>query len=471
MPMVFSSLVFLLLFLPLFLLLYFVCAKPAWRNAVLLLFSLLFYAWGEPKWIVCMIGATLINYGCALWMTRPMRPLFKKLILAVGVVASLLALVYFKYASFLLTTVSSILRQDWSIPAVALPIGISFYTFQILTYTVDVYRGKAAVQKNPFLLLLYVSCFPQLIAGPIVQYADIEAQLANRSVRMADFSDGMGRFAVGLGKKVLLANLCGKMVEELLAGGGQLSVAGAWLSAAMYMLQIYFDFSAYSDMAIGLGRVMGFTYKENFNYPYISGSVSEFWRRWHISLGSFFREYVYIPLGGNRAGMAKTIRNLLIVWCLTGFWHGASWNFLLWGLYYGAWIVAERFLYPKLLDRTPKAVRVACTLLIVLVGWILFYHTDLSLAGAHIGALIGIGATGLIDANVVTVLQTYTVFPLLAAVCCLPVIPRVKAALERTPLGARALPVAAVLLQTVVLALSVIFLVGQSYNPFIYFRF
>ena len=325
------------------------------------------------------------------------------------------------------------------------------------------------MQKNPFLLLLYVSCFPQLIAGPIVQYADIEAQLRQRSVRMSDFSDGMGRFAVGLGKKVLLANLCGKMVEQLLPAGGQLSVAGAWLSAIMYMLQIYFDFSAYSDMAIGLGRVMGFTYKENFNYPYVSDSVGEFWRRWHISLGSFFREYVYIPLGGNRAGTAKTIRNLLIVWCLTGFWHGASWNF--WGLYYGAWIVAERFLYPKLLSRMPKAARVAGTLLIVLIGWILFYHTDLSLAGAHIGALIGIGAVGLIDANVMTVLQTYTVFPLLAAVCCLPLLPCIKSGLEKTALGARVAPVAAVLLQTLVLALSVVFLVGQSYNPFIYFRF
>ena len=216
---------------------------------------------------------------------------------------------------------------------------------------------------------------------------------------------------------------------------------------------------------------MGFTYKENFNYPYVSDSVGEFWRRWHISLGSFFREYVYIPLGGNRAGTAKTIRNLLIVWCLTGFWHGASWNFLLWGLYYGVWIVAERFLYPKLLSRMPKAARVAGTLLIVLIGWILFYHTDLSLAGAHIGALIGIGPVGLIDANVVTVLQTYTVFPLLAAVCCLPVLPRIKHGLEKTALGVRVAPVAAVLLQTLVLALSVVFLVGQSYNPFIYFRF
>lgn len=469
--MVFSSLVFLLLFLPLLLLLYFVCAKPWWRNAVLLLFSLLFYAWGEPRWIVCMLGATLVNYLCALWMERRAKRWQKRLILALGAAASLAALLYFKYASFLLSSVSDLLRLGWSVPAVTMPIGISFYTFQILTYTVDVYREKAAVQRDPFKLLLYVSCFPQLIAGPIVQYADIESQLGNRPVALAGFSDGMGRFAVGLGKKVLLANLCGRMVAELMAAGTPLSVAGAWLSAVMYMLQIYFDFSAYSDMAIGLGRVLGFTYKENFNYPYVSSSVSEFWRRWHISLGSFFREYVYIPLGGNRCGTAKTVRNLLIVWALTGFWHGASWNFLLWGLYYGVWILLERFALQRVLARVPGACRVFGTLLVVLVGWVLFYHTDVTMAWAHLGALVGIGVSGLSDGSVRAVLESYTVFPLVAVLGCLPVLPRLRARLLRTRLGGRAEPALAALAQSAVLALSLAFLVGQSYNPFIYFRF
>ena len=468
--MVFSSLVFLLLFLPLLLLSYFLCARTAWRNAVLLVFSLVFYAWGEPRFILCMLGATLINYAAGLLLARQRRLWLRRLVLTLGVLASLGALVYFKYAAFLLSAVSDLLHLGWTAPEVTLPIGISFYTFQILTYPVDVYRGRAQAQRNPFRLLLYVSCFPQLIAGPIVQYADIEAQLGSRRVTLTDFSEGMGRFAVGLGKKVLLANLCGRMVEELL-GGGAFSVAGAWLSAAMYMLQIYFDFSAYSDMAIGLGRTLGFSYRENFRYPYVSDSVSEFWRRWHISLGSFFRDYVYIPLGGNRRGTGKTVRNLLIVWALTGFWHGASWNFLLWGLYYGVWILLERFVLQRALPRVPRACRVAGTLLIVLVGWVLFYHTDLSAMAAHLGALVGIGATGWTDESVRAAIGTYSVFPLLAAVCCLPLLPRLRGLLERLRGAGTAVPALTALAQTAVLALSLAFLVGQSYNPFIYFRF
>ena len=468
--MVFSSLLFLLLFLPLLLILYFIGKNLKWRNAVLLLFSLVFYAWGEPKWILCMLGATVINYICALVLEKASSPIRRKVVLALGVIASLAALFYFKYASFFMNTVAELFGVNWRIPDVQLPIGISFYTFQILTYTVDVYRGKVPPQKNFARLLLYVSCFPQLIAGPIVQYADIAAQLDERTTSMSDFADGMGRFSIGLAKKVLLANGCGKAVETLLTGTA-LSVSGAWLGAVLYALQIYFDFSAYSDMAIGLGHVFGFSYRENFHYPYISASVGEFWRRWHISLGSFFRDYVYIPLGGNRAGNWATARNLLIVWTLTGLWHGASWNFVVWGLYYGVWLLIERFALKTVLERIPKVLRILGTLLIVLVGWVLFYHVSLADGWRQITAMFGFGAAGWTDETVTAVLSEITILPLIAALCCLPVLPKLKTWLETHSNWNRAAEIAAPIFETALLLLSIAFLVGQSYNPFIYFRF
>jgi len=468
--MVFSSLLFLLLFLPLLLILYFIGKNLKWRNAVLLLFSLVFYAWGEPKWILCMLGATVINYICALVLEKASSPIRRKVVLALGVIASLAALFYFKYASFFMDTVAELFGVNWRLPDVQLPIGISFYTFQILTYTVDVYRGKVPPQKNFARLLLYVSCFPQLIAGPIVQYADIAAQLDERTTSMSDFADGMGRFSIGLAKKVLLANGCGKAVETLLTGTA-LSVSGAWLGAVLYALQIYFDFSAYSDMAIGLGHVFGFSYRENFNYPYISASVGEFWRRWHISLGSFFRDYVYIPLGGNRAGNWATARNLLIVWTLTGLWHGASWNFVVWGLYYGVWLLIERFALKTVLERIPKVLRILGTLLIVLVGWVLFYHVSLADGWRQITAMFGFGAAGWTDETVTAVLSEITILPLIAALCCLPVLPKLKTWLETHSNWNRAAEIAAPIFETALLLLSIAFLVGQSYNPFIYFRF
>ena len=468
--MVFSSLSFLLLFLPLLLILYFIGSGLKWKNAVLLVFSLVFYAWGEPKWILCMLGATLVNFGAAFLIERAKTTRVKRAYLALGVAATLGALFWFKYASFFLSTVFSVFGVDRAVPSVRLPIGISFYTFQILTYAVDVYRGKVPVQKNFAKLLLYVSCFPQLIAGPIVQYADIAAQLDDRTTTLTDFSEGLGRFSVGLAKKVLLANLCGKAVETLLPEGAALSVAGAWLSGLLYTFQIYFDFSAYSDMAIGLGRVFGFTYRENFRYPYLSDSVSEFWRRWHISLGSFFRDYVYIPLGGNRKGTMKTVRNLLIVWTLTGLWHGASWNFVVWGLYYGFWILLERFALKKVLPRIPKAIRVLLTFFLAMTGWILFYHTSLSEGFSHILALFG-GTSAWTDSTVFTVLSEYTVLPLIAAVCALPIVPAVSAWARKRPARETALKIAVPILETALFVLSIAFLVGQSYNPFIYFRF
>ena len=466
--MVFSSLTFLLLFLPLLYALYFARTSVKWRNGVLLVMSLLFYGWGEPVWILAMILSTAINFFCARAIVRREEGAARKLILALGVVASLSFLVYFKYSAFLANSVAALLSLSWRMDTPRLPIGISFYTFQILTYTVDVYRGKAPAQKSPLRLLLYISCFPQLIAGPIVQYGDVESQLGERSVTPDAFTEGMERFIKGLAKKVLLANVCGAALEELtLAGtGAPLSLLGAWLAAFLYTLQIYFDFSAYSDMAIGLGKTLGFTYKENFDFPYGSHSVTEFWRRWHISLGSFFRDYVYIPLGGNRRGTARTVLNLLVVWGLTGLWHGAAWNFVLWGLYFGVLLILERFVFKTILEKTPGAIRWLLTFVIAVIGWVIFYYTDLPALGQHLCALFGMGVSGLSDAAAAAVVRKYTVYPLIAWVLSLPVVPAVAAKLPRRLRIALAL-----VFSVVLLGASLLFLVGQSYNPFIYFRF
>ena len=475
--MVFSSMTFLLLFLPIVLLLYFSAGSLRRKNAVLLLASLLFYAWGEPVCVLAMLFTTAVNYFCAAAIVRTEDPRRRKAALSLGVGVSLALLFYFKYFSFALQNLAALFSLELAVPQIRLPIGISFYTFQVLTYTVDVYRGKAGVQKSFPKLLLYVSCFPQLIAGPIVQYADVAAQLDERKTSVTDFSEGIERFVVGLAKKVLLANICGAAVEALPSGAS--SLGGAWYHAFLYTLQIYFDFSAYSDMAIGLGRVLGFRYKENFNYPYVSLSATEFWRRWHISLGSFFRDYVYIPLGGNRRGAARTALNLLVVWALTGLWHGAAWNFVLWGLYFGVLLILERFVLKNLIEKTPKAIRWALSFAIAVVGWAIFYETDLHALAATLRALLGyardpaLGRTALplLDEAARKVIRQYSVFPLLAFVCSLPVVPAAKKALLARPKGEKLLSAARAVSTALLYALCLVFLVGQSYNPFIYFRF
>ena len=467
--MVFSSLTFLFCFLPLLYLLLFLSSSTRWRNGVLIAASLLFYGWGEPVWILAMLFSTAVNYICARLLDATESRVLRKLFLIVGVIASVCFLFYFKYSAFLLRSVAALFHLPWTAADRKLPIGISFYTFQILTYTIDVYRGKAPVLKNPLKLLLYISCFPQLIAGPIVQYGDIADQLDERRIYPDDFSAGLERFAVGLAKKVLLANICGAALEELpLAGtGASMSVAGAWLAAFLYTLQIYFDFSAYSDMAIGLGRTLGFRYKENFLFPYVSCSITEFWRRWHISLGSFFRDYVYIPLGGNRRGKLRTAFNMLVVWSLTGLWHGASWNFVIWGAYYGLLLLIERFVLNRVLEHVPRLFRWGMTFVIVSLGWVIFYYTDFSAVVQHVRAMMGIGVTGAMDSVTRSVLRKYTLFPLLAFLLSLPLVPAMKQAW-----GERRLFRAMRLVCIVVLfAGSVLFLIGQSYNPFIYFRF
>ena len=471
--MTFSSLTFTTLFFPAVLILYFICADLRWRNGVLLVASLIFYSWGEPIWVLAMIGSTAINYVAAMLIDRASSPGLRKTALVVGAAASLAVLFYFKYAAFLVNSVTSLFGVSFSIPVLELPIGISFYTFQVLTYTVDVYRGKSPVQRDPFKLMLYVSCFPQLIAGPIVQYSDVAVMLDERESTLEGFTEGMKRFAVGLSKKVLLANVCGLIIEELpsAAGASGMSVLGAWYISVLYSLQLYFDFSGYSDMAIGMGRIFGFTYKENFNYPYISKSSSEFWRRWHISLGSFFRDYVYIPLGGNRRGRARTALNLAIVWALTGLWHGASWNFVIWGLYYGVLIILEKLVLADFREKLPGAAQHIAALFLIVVGWTVFYYTDMGCLGKHLGAMFGIGAAGLSDPVTMAVIRKYTVLPLIAAIASLPILPRLKAWLGKHEKLEGAADIVSLVCLTALMLLSMIFIVGQSYNPFIYFRF
>ena len=468
--MVFSSLTFVPLFLPLVYLLYYACPKLKARNIVLLVFSLLFYAWGEPKWIFVMLLTVTINYCCGILIDRSQKQAVRTFYMVLGVCISLLFLFYFKYFGFFSDIFASLLGTKNPFLKPVLPIGISFYTFQVLTYTVDVYRRKVGVQKSFLNLLLYVSFFPQLIAGPIVNYTDIAASLEKRRHSTEDIYQGYMRFFIGFAKKVLLADTCGVVVEKL--SGGALSFAGSWLMAVAYAFQIYFDFSGYSDMAIGMGRIFGFKFLENFNYPYISKSITEFWRRWHISLGSFFRDYVYIPLGGNRVSLWKNIRNILIVWLLTGFWHGASWNFMAWGVYYGLLLLAEKFLFKKIKDKLPGVINLVITLVLVLIGWVFFYYESLADGLKHLGIMFGFVKAELSDPAAVYYFKYYLVFLVVAALASIPW----KAATNRLPSPAqKAIGSVAVWLKPVVITamflLAIGLLVGRSYSPFLYFRF
>ncbi len=462
--MVFSSFVFLTAFLPAVLALHFLSKNTTWRNAVLLAASLFFYAWGEPRFLPVMLASIGVNYAAALLSDRARTPGLRRLWAAVGIGTALAFLFFFKYFAFLGNSLGALLGLDWQIPARTLPIGISFYTFQIITYTADVCRGKVKAQKNPALLALYISFFPQLIAGPIVNYSDIERQLTERTCTWEDTGKGMARFIAGLGKKVLLANVCGEILSKLTLTG-EISVMAAWLGAAAFAFQIFFDFSGYSDMAIGLGRMFGFTFRENFDSPYLSGSVTEFWRRWHISLGSFFREYVYIPLGGNRAGAARHILNILIVWILTGAWHGASWNFVVWGLYYAVLLIFEKYLFGRGLKRLPYPAALLYTGILTLVGWVLFYHESLGDGLAQIGAMFGAGSAGLSDPASVFSLKHDGWVLIASLLACLPWKRWIRLP-DTVP--AAVLRGAAL---TLVLILSLIFLAGSTFNPFLYFRF
>ena len=461
------------LFLPICLLLYFILHGIKARNYLLLVMSLLFYAWGEPKWIILMIVTTLIDYGAGLLVDQYRGQKLAKWALAGSVVITLSFLAVFKYLGFFNQNLNQIFGAELPTQIFNLPIGISFYTFQAITYVVDVYRGKAQVQRSYANLLLYVALFPQLIAGPIVRYTDIAAQLENREMTLPGFSKGITRFVTGLGKKVLLANIAGQVATSLIGGDlSKASVLGAWLGIFAYTFQIYFDFSGYSDMAIGLGHMFGFTYVENFNYPYISKSITEFWRRWHISLSTFFRDYVYIPLGGNRR---HQLRNMFIVWALTGLWHGASWNFVLWGLYYFVFLAIEKLFLGKFLEKLPAVVGHAYALFIIVVGWVFFYFDDVSRLGQMLKLMFGFsGQAGVLPTDTV-LLKNHLVFFLVAIIACIPVSKLVKALLIRFsrkgPVQESLAGAAGVLYDVALLFFSTAALVGASYNPFLYFRF
>ncbi len=457
--MLFSSIPFLYWFLPLVLIAYFLVPFRL-KNGVLLIFSLLFYGWGEPVYLALMAATILLFYFCGIAIEKT----GKRLYLTLSVVLSLALLGIFKYADFLLSGVNSLLATRLPLLRLALPIGISFYTFQCLSYTIDVWRGNAKAQKNLISFAAYVSLFPQLIAGPIVRYVDVERELSCRRHSREDFYLGIRRFLFGLGKKILIANVLGELTNRLLEGGKQ-TLLGSWLYAIAFALHIYFDFSGYSDMAIGLGRVFGFHFPENFTYPYISTSIAEFWRRWHRSLGGWFRDYVYIPLGGNRVKPSRWVFNILAVWLLTGLWHGAAWNFVLWGLLYGVFLLLERA-FPRL-QKLPKPLGHLYVLLIVLVGFVLFNAESVGKGFAQISGLFGIGNRGLFSVESLYCLQSYAPLLLIAAVGATPLPKRWAERYSQTTLGkaleALSLPV--------LLLLCTAYLVDGSFNPFLYFRF
>ena len=466
--MVFSSTIFLCVYLPLVLLGYYICPKKG-RNLFLLIASLVFYAWGEPKYVFLMIFSILVNYIFGRLMDKHRENKKRlKLMLVLSVVIDIGLLSVFKYTDFIITNVNAIFGANFDLLNIALPIGISFYTFQAMSYTIDVYRNDVRVQKNLIDFGMYITMFPQLIAGPIVRYADVQDQLAERSVTTADFSEGVMRFVVGLGKKVLLANQMGAVWSDIYALGGDVSALMAWTGAIAYTFQIYFDFSGYSDMAIGLGRMFGFKFPENFRYPYQSVSITDFWRRWHITLSTWFKEYLYIPLGGNRRGLARQALNLLIVWSLTGFWHGAGWNFVMWGLYYFVILFIEKLFLLKALDKLPKFFRHVYALLLIIIGWVIFASDDVSVLLPYLGSMFG--ANGAIGGMDVYTLLTKAV---LLIICCIASteLPKKLFLFAAGAMNEKAAFTLKSVLMIALLALSMILLIGDSYNPFLYFRF
>ena len=466
--MVFSSTIFLCVYLPLVLLGYYICPKKG-RNLFLLIVSLVFYAWGEPKYVFLMIFSILVNYIFGRLMDKNRgRQKRMKLLLVLSVVIDLGLLSVFKYTDFVITNINAIFGSSFDLLNIALPIGISFYTFQAMSYTIDVYRDDVRVQKNLIDFGMYITMFPQLIAGPIVRYADVQDQLAERSVTTADFSEGVMRFVVGLGKKVLLANQMGAVWSDIYALGGDVSALMAWTGAIAYTFQIYFDFSGYSDMAIGLGRMFGFKFPENFRYPYQSVSITDFWRRWHITLSTWFKEYLYIPLGGNRRGLARQALNLLIVWSLTGFWHGAGWNFVMWGLYYFVILFIEKLFLLKALDKLPKFFRHVYALLLIIIGWVIFASDDVSVLLPYLGSMFG--ANGAIGGMDVYTLLTKAV---LLIICCIASteLPKKLFLSAAGAMNEKAAFTLKSVLTIALLAMSMILLIGDSYNPFLYFRF
>ena len=477
--MLFSSTVFLFYFLPIVIGLYFISPRPV-KNMILLAASLFFYAWGEPRFVLIMLASIVMNYVFGRLVDRDRQHEKKiKLWMTLMVLGNLGMLGVFKYASFFVENVNSVLGFSLNDPEIPLPLGISFFTFQAMSYVIDVYRKDGQVQRNIFDLALYVSFFPQLIAGPIVRYQTVADEIVDRRETIDDFVSGIQRFVIGLGKKMILANSAGYVADQIFGmPAGEMSTTLAWVGVIAYSLQIYFDFSGYSDMAIGLGRMFGFHFLENFNYPYISRSVSEFWRRWHMSLGSWFRDYVYIPLGGNRQGEWKTYRNLAIVWLLTGVWHGASWTFIAWGVYYGVFIMLERAFLGKWLKAMPSWLSLSFTLFVVIIGWVFFRADDFPYAISYLQAMFGLHGGPLFDQQALYYLVQYGVVLTIAIIGATP-IPRIVVGkllsqeLDETKsmTTRRIVGLVRVTGVTVLFFLSISYIVSSTFNPFIYFRF
>jgi alginate O-acetyltransferase complex protein AlgI len=467
--MVFSSLTFLFFFLPIVCLLYFISPTKI-RNVILLFSGLFFYAWGEPIYVLAMIGSTAIDYTAGRFIDKFDNDERKrKIFLLVSVVMNLSLLGVFKYSSFLIGNVNEWFALDITDPKLPLPIGISFYTFQSMSYTIDLYRRQIKVQKNFFSFASYVSLFPQIVAGPIVRYEDVANEIDNRKVTIDGVSDGVAVFLKGLAKKVLIANNIGLLWTTVKAMDyATLPPLTAWIGILAFTFQIYFDFSGYSDMAVGLGKILGFNFPKNFDHPYMSKSVTEFWRRWHITLGAWFRLYVYIPLGGNRKGLPSTVRNLLITWALTGLWHGASWNFVLWGLFYGVLIVIERLGFGKVLEKAPAAVSTLYTFLVAVFGWVLFETNSLAAAGQYFAAMFGAAGVAADDLSLY-LLSAYAIWFIIAIAASGDgfdkATTRLRERKERVYLVAKPLACAAVMF------ICTAYLVTATYNPFLYFRF
>ena len=470
--MVFSSVLFLFRFLPFFFIVYFLIPGRG-RNVVLFLGSLFFYAWGEPVYVLLMLFSTVVDYvnGRLIGRFRDRTP--AKAFLILSVVINLFVLCFFKYADFLIQSVNGLTGAGLPLFNLPLPIGISFYTFQTMSYTIDVYRGKAKVQRNILDFGVYVTMFPQLIAGPIVKYSSVETDLHNRKIDIIGIGHGSKRFVTGLAKKALLANMIGELWADISAMEfGGLSVFTAWMGVLAFAFQIYFDFSGYSDMAIGLGEILGFHFPENFNYPYIASSVTDFWRRWHISLGSWFREYVYIPLGGNRKGLPRQLLNILIVWMLTGIWHGAGWNFLLWGLWFALLLMMEKLFLGKVLSRLPGGIGMIYNGFAVLLGWVLFSLGTPSEIGGYLSAMFGFGGK-LIDSQGLYLFGEYFVLLAIAAVAATPLPGLLTRGLERaeTGWGIALYRLGEKVIPALLLLLSIAVIVDGTFNPFLYFRF
>ena len=466
--MLFSSIPFIYYFLPIVLICYFLSPKKL-KNTVLLISSLIFYGWGEPKYVFLMAATIILGYVFGL-LTEKYRETNKKkcrLVMAVSVVISLSFLIYFKYTDFFISAFSSATGLPLKLLNIALPVGISFYTFQIISYNIDVYRGEKA-QKNIINLAAYVTMFPQLIAGPIVRYSDIALQLQERTHSFRKASEGITRFVIGLGKKILLANQLGEICDAY-RSADEKTVLFAWLYAVAYCLHIYFDFSGYSDMAIGLGKILGFDFLENFNYPFISKSITEFWRRWHMSLGTWFRDYVYIPLGGNRVSVPRHYFNIFVVWFLTGFWHGANWNFMIWGLYFAVLLMVEKRFFLKLYNKMGALSRIP-VLLLIIISFIIFDSGKLSTAVESIGGLFGIGGIAFVNSESLYLLKSYAPILIIGLIGSTPLVKETVQKLAKSKCNT-VISVLEPVFNAVILIIITAYLVDGSFNPFLYFRF